>query len=457
MPERPKGRPAGSAGFTWRAFFHRTTTPVFVLGRGRRVRYANPAWEALTGAKLDDALGLVCSARQNASPLWAKALTPTPEALAGRPDKARRPTPPLKSGPPWWDVTFVPLAGDDGLYGLVGCITVVGERVPAAERNIPAGVTAARDRHAGHFTFDLLTGTTAAAERFLGQVRLAAQTSAPVWLVGEPGSGKETAARVIHHAGGRREKMFVAVDCGGLTPGPVESLVWGVGGLAGSDRVGTVYLKDPGTLTRDAQVQLLDWLTDESAPRLICGSTRTAGAEVEAGRLRPEFHSALSVLEVRVPPLRERSADLPRIVAHLLERNRGPTAADPAAVAVLAAQPWPGNLRELAAVLSDAATAAGVGPIHRDHLPHDLRVRAGLAKPAPEPSLKLDPALEALEKRLIRAALARARGNVTKAADLVGVNRNKLLRRMEALGLVGRGRQPPDSSTAQGADAPRPP
>ena len=430
MPERPKGRPRGAAGFAWRAFFHQSTTPVFVLGKGRRVRYVNPAWEALTGTKRDDALGLVCTARRHSTPL-AKALAPTPEALAGRPDKARRPAPPLKSGPPWWDVSFLPLAGTDGLYGVVGFITVVGERVTAAERNIPAGVMAARDRHAGHFTFDLLAGTSAASERFLGQVRLAAGTSAPVWLVGEPGSGKETTARVIHHAGGRRERMFVAIDCGGLTPGLVESLVWGVSGLAGSDRVGTVYLKDPGALPRDAQLQLLDWLTDESAPRLICGSARTAGEEADAGRLRPEFHAALSVLELRVLPLRERAADLPRLLSHL----PGGPAVDQAAVAVLASQPWPGNVRELAAVLAEAASAAAGGPITRDHLPHDLRVRAGLAKPPPEPSLVLDPALEALEKRLIRAALGRTRGNASRAADLLGVGRPRLLRRMEALGI----------------------
>lgn len=431
MAEPPKGRPRGSAGFPWRSFFHHAATPVFVLGKGRRVRYANPAWEALTGTTRDDALGLVCSARGHSAPLWAKALAPTPEALAGRPDKARRPAPPQKTGPLWWDVSFLPLAGPDGLYGVVGSIAVVGEKVPAAERNIPAGVMAARDRHAAHFTFDRFAGTTPTAERFVGQLRLAAHTAAPAWLVGEPGSGKETAARVIHHAGDRREKMFVAIDCGGLSPGLVESLVWGVGGLAGSDRVGTVYLKDPGALPRDAQVPLLDWLTDESAPRLICGSTRTAGEEADAGRLRPEFHAALSVLEVRVPPLRDRAADLPRIASYL-----APGAVlDPAAVAVLAAQPWPGNVRELAAVLTEAVAAAAGGPALRDHLPHDLRVRAGLARPAPEPSLKLDPAMEALEKRLIRAALARAGGNATKAADLLGVWRPRLYRRIEALGL----------------------
>ena len=100
-PPSGKGRPRGSGGFGWRAFFHQSTTPVFVLGRGKRLRYANPAWEKLTGVKLDEALGMVCSARRTSTPLQA-ALAPTSEALAGRADRARRPAPPNRSGPPWW-------------------------------------------------------------------------------------------------------------------------------------------------------------------------------------------------------------------------------------------------------------------------------------------------------------------------------------------------------------------
>src|SRR5437763_7784794 len=142
-PPSGKGRPRGSGGFGWRAFFQHSTTPVFVLGKTKRLRYANPAWEKLTGVKLADALGTVCSARKSSTPLQA-ALAPTPEALAGRADRARRPAPPNRSGPPWWDVTFAPLAGDDGIFGIVGFVAVVGEPVPAAQRRIPAGVAALR-------------------------------------------------------------------------------------------------------------------------------------------------------------------------------------------------------------------------------------------------------------------------------------------------------------------------
>lgn len=433
-PRKGRGRPEGSASFGWRAFFQQTRTPVFVLGKGRRLRFANAAWEHLAGVKLADALGLVCSARRHSSPL-AVALAPTPEVLAGRPDKARRPAPPLRTGPPWWDVTFVPLAGDDGPFGIVGFIEVVGEAVPAAARKVPANVMALRDRHAARFTFDLLSGESVVAKRFAAQARLAAHTAAPVWLVGEPGSGKETAARVIHHAGPRRERMFVAIDCGGLQPYLIESLLWGHGGLADSDRVGTVYLKEPAALPRDFQQRLVELFTDEEspAPRLLCGSTRPATDDVKAGKLLPEFHTALSVLDLRVPAVRERPEDLPRLCARLLERHG--KAIDPAAVEVLKAQPWPGNLRELAGVLAEAAAAAGDGAIKRDHLAHGLRVRAGLAELGEEVSLELEPAVKALEKRLILLAMRRMNNHMTRTAAALGLSRAALWRRMEEHGI----------------------
>ena len=429
-PPNRKGRPKGSAAFAWRAFFQQARTPVFVLGKGRRLRYANPAWEQLTGVKLADALGLVCSTRRHSTPL-AASLAPTPEALAGRPDKSRRATPAHRSGPPWWDVTFAPLAGDDGLYGLVGFIEVVGEAVPAAARKIPTVVMAQREKHAAHFSLDLFAGSSPIAERCVGQLRLASQVTAPVWLVGEAGTGKETAARVIHHTGTQRERSFLALECGGLQPFLIESLLSGHGGLLGTERVGTVYLKDPAALPRDVQERLAE-LFAEGTPRLICGSTHTASEDVKAGRLVPAFHTALSVLELRVPSLRERADEMPRFVSTFLPNS----AVDAAAVDVLKALPWPGNLRELRGVLAYANAAAGGKPIQRDHLPWDLRVKAGLEANLPAgPGIKLDATLEAVEKRLILLAMKRAKGNATKASEMLGIWRPRLLRRIEALGL----------------------
>ncbi len=457
MPETPqpnrKGRPSGSESFAWRAFFQQSTTPVFVLGKGRRLRFANAAWEKLTGVKLADALGMVCSSRRHSTPL-AAALTPTPEAQAGKPDRARRTAPTGRGGPPWWDITFAPLAGDGGTFGIVGFISVVGEPLHGAARRVPPSVPALREKHAQHFTFDLFAGTSPASVRFLGQLRHAAESTAPVWLVGEAGSGKETAARVIHHAAPRRDRAFVALECVGLQPYLIESLLFGHGGLLGTDHIGTIYLKDPAALPRDLQQRLADFFTENkpNTPRLISGSLRTAADEVAAGKLIPQFHTSLSVLELTVPPLRDRLAELPRFVSLFLPNIQ----IEAAAFDVLRAQPWAGNLRELAGSLTEASTAAKGGPVKAEHLPRELRVRAGIHPPAPSSKpLTLDPILEAVEKRLIALAMRKTNNHQTKAAELLGIFRARLGRRLESLGLGNPGE--PGSVGGHGAKPPATP
>jgi transcriptional regulator with PAS, ATPase and Fis domain len=413
---------------------------VFVLGKGQRLRYANPAWEKLTGLALADALGMVCSARRSSTPLQA-ALAPTPEARAGRADRTRRPAPPNRSGPPWWDVTFAPLAGaaareaagkgTDEVYGIVGFVSVVGEPVPAAARKVPASVAALRDAHAKHFGIELIAGEALASSRLVAQVRLAAGVAAPVWIVGEPGTGKETVARIVHALGPLRDRAFVAVDCQGLQPYLIESLLFGHGGLGGSDRVGTVYLKEPTALPRDLQQRLADNFTEPNGPRLVCGSARTAQEAVAAGALVPVYQSALSALEVRAPPLRERLDDLARLAARIVPDRP----VDAAVLPVLRAHAWPGNLRELVEVLTGAAAVAQAGPLLREHLPLELRVRADAPRAQPAKARSLDAVLEAVEKRLIQLALRKANNHQTEAAEALGIYRDRLWRRLEALGI----------------------
>src|SRR5262249_37395733 len=152
----------------------------------------------------------------------------------------------------------------------------------------------------------------------------------------------------------------------------------------------------------------------------------------------PPFHTALSVLEVRLPPLRARPDDLPMIADRLLDRFPTPSGARPRLAEdvwpVLRAHDWPGNLRELAAVLGEAAGRAGEGPVTRDHLPRYVRERfLAASDPAPTPARawKLDEVLEAVEKRLIELALRKTGNSQTEAAELLGVFRARLWRRME--------------------------
>jgi DNA-binding NtrC family response regulator len=360
-------------------------------------------------------------------------LAPPPEVMSGKSARCRRHAPNHRTGPPWWDITFVPLPGSEEAFGIVGFIEVSGEGSPAAARKVNANVMAIRESHFERFTIDAVAGGSLAARRLASQMRLAAGTTSPVWLVGDAGSGKEAAARAIHRASPNRDRAFLALDCHGLQPYLIESLLWGHGGLAGSDRVGAVYLKEPAAMPRDLQQRFLDHFADVARfPRILCGSTRAAIADVNAKSLLPEFHTRLAALEVRLPSLRERLDDLPRFTAAMLGERR----IEPAATAVLAAHSWPGNLRELRTVLQESVAAAGEAAIQREHVPRRLRERLGFSKPTAESAVSLDATLEEVERKLIQAALRKAEGNVTQAAVKLGVQRNRLIRRIETLGIT---------------------
>jgi transcriptional regulator with PAS, ATPase and Fis domain len=452
MSDPPPPAPDGRPRFAWRAFFHKATVPVFVIGPTRRLRYVNPAWEALTGKPLARVRGMRVSARRSASAL-GQALAAPPEAWAGQTARSRRPVPPAQTGPPWWDVTFVPLPGDGRMLGVLGLVTPVGEKVRGGPKVSPALADLRRD-HAAAYPFELFAGPALVSERLLGQARLAAQVTAPVWVVGEPGSGKETLARVVHHNGPTRERAFLGLDCAGLQPALVEGLLFGRGGLAGVGRLGTVYLKDPAALAPNLQDRLAGLFTADRAalPRLVCGSARPAADEVRAGRLIPPFHAALSVLELRVPALRDRLDDLPALADRLLARLPArPTLADDV-WPVLRSYDWPGNVRELADALWQAARRAEGGMVTRDHLPRPIREKHLIASephPAPGKTWTLDGVLEAVEKRLIELALRKTGNSQTEAAELLGVFRARLWRRMEALSIPAPP-QPPKPRKSKG-------
>ena len=423
----------------WPILFQQAEQPIFLLSSAKRIRFVNAAWEALTGVASSDAVGHACQRRGPTADLY-RTLAPPLEATKGHVATVRRAVPPKELGPPWWDVTFVPMRAKDGLGGYLGLITVVAADPPGTKAAVPASVAALRDEHARSFNFELLGGTGPASERFVNQVRHAAASTVPVWIVGEAGSGKETVARVVHHNGPHRDRGFFGVDCAGMPDFLLEGILFGRGSFGESGRLGTLYLKEPSALPRDAQQHVLKWLAGPGANvRLICGSRESPATGVAAGRVVPEFQSYFSVIELRVPSLRERSADLARIVERMLPRlvdsdGQARTLASDT-FEVLRNYNWPGNFRELVDVLGDAT---GDGPIRAESLPRSLREKAALADLPPaksEPGPKLDDVLAEVEKRLIGVALTKSNGNATKAAEWLGIARTRLLRRAETFGL----------------------
>lgn len=459
--------------FRWQGFFQRCRQPLFVLDRRRRILFVNRAWEELTGVPAGEARGLVCTRRPPAAAAnleaLSRALYPPPIVLEGSPAHARR----LVSGGRCWDLDFFPLLGDRGLLGILGRVRPSGEATGAeaaslverllalhqqtarsrskeqkeAETWRPEVLLALRQQAAGRYRLDRLDSAVPVLRQAAEQVRLASQSLVPALILGEPGVGKEWLARAIHHQGLTAERPFAALDCGHLPPSALAAVLFG-DGPARSIGFGTIYLNEPGQLPRDLQARLCDRLDGGLVgPRLLAGSRTDPSEEVQSGRLLEELRCALSTMVIRLPPLRQCRADLPGLVKAMLERageaaGRRVEDLAPEVWQLLRDYPWPGNLRELAAVLRSACVR-GDGPrIEAGDLPAYLRraVRLGETRgPGPARSLPLDELLEEAERRLIRLALERTGGHKARAADLLEVPRPRLFRRMKALGIAGAG------------------
>ncbi|HEV3263345.1 MAG TPA: sigma 54-interacting transcriptional regulator [Gemmataceae bacterium] len=437
----------------WQSFFQRAAEPLFLLNRQRRILFVNTAWEALTGLAAAQARGLVCTRRAPAEPgpwdVLAGALAPPPEVLDGQFGRARRLVPAAADARHVWDIEYLPLRDDRGLLCILGKVAAVTVERAAQTALLPEPLVALRAQVAGRYGLDQLAGQVPALRRVADQVRLARQTRSPVLIVGEPGTGKQWLARTIHHQG-TGGGTFAALDCTGLPPQALAPVLFGDGGLARQEAAGMLYLKEPSRLPRDLQARLCDLLAAASAPAATAGPRVAAGCcadpdqEVRAGRLLEELSCALGTLVIHMPPVRERQADLPGLVDRLLDRANAAgegrvTGLTPAAWDVVRAYPWPGNLRELYGVLAAARARAGGERIDAADLPAYLRLAVSLERtpaPAPARSLPLDQILEQAERRLIVLALRLARGNKSRAADLLAIWRPRLHRRMEALGIA---------------------
>ena len=283
-------------------------------------------------------------------------------------------------------------------------------------------------------------------------------SEANVLITGENGTGKGVVARALHAASGRSEVPMVTVNTGGLSEALFESELFGhVRGAftdAKTDRVGRFELADGGTLFLDEianislnqQAKLLRVLETGEFERLGSSKTRTADVrivsatnadlreDVAAGRFRQDLLFRLNTVEIRIPPLRERRADIAALAEHFLvqhaqryrKRFRG---FEEAAAEILLAHPWPGNVREL-----DHAVERGVLMGRGDQVrAADLGLQGTAAPAAPPPRLE-DLPLEDVERVLIQKALARY-GNVSQAAQALGLSRSALYRRLEKHGL----------------------
>lgn len=303
--------------------------------------------------------------------------------------------------------------------------------------------------------FGGLVGVSPRMERVYKLIQKVAQHTYPVLITGESGTGKELVARSIHFSGPRKNKLFAPVDCSSLTPSLIETELFGhvKGAFTGAHSAkqglfeaageGTLFLDEIGELPIDLQSKLLRALQErEIKPvgstervgiraRVIAATNRDLDSAIRTGAFRQDLYFRLNVVQIKLPPLRERKADIPLLVSTFLEKFSDParpihTISEDAMRRIMSYD-WPGNIRELENVI-ERAVALGSGPIlHVGDLPSNLQYAAA------EKLVETDELvpLETLERRAIFRALQETSGDKLAAARLLGIGKTTLYRKLK--------------------------
>jgi two-component system response regulator GlrR len=294
---------------------------------------------------------------------------------------------------------------------------------------------------------------SSAMEDLLAQARRVAASDASVCIFGASGTGKELLAKAIHRASPRREAPFVAVNCGAIPEGLLESELFGhkkgsfTGaiadrrGLFQAAQGGTLFLDEIGDMPSPLQVKLLRALEERTVRpvgshedfdvdvRVIAATHRNLEERIASGEFREDLYYRLNVVKLHIPALAERREDIPLLANHFLSRlagryGRGPLAFAPDALELMVSAPWPGNVRQLLNVIEQAVALASTEVIPESLVRQALDARDTALTP-------LDEARRAFERDYLVRILKITGGNVTKAARLAGRNRTEFYRLLE--------------------------
>ena len=303
--------------------------------------------------------------------------------------------------------------------------------------------------------FGGLVGVSPKMQRVYKLLEKVSEHNYPVLILGESGTGKELVARSMHYSGPRRQKPFVPVDCSALVPTLIESELFGYvkGAFTGALHTkqgllevadeGTLFLDEIGDLPVDLQAKLLRALQEKEIKpvgaterihinvRIISATNRDLETAIRTGTFRQDLYFRLNVVQIKLPPLRERKSDIPLLVNFFLERFSDPQrpvrTISEDAMRRLMAYDWPGNVRELENAI-ERAVALGSGPIlHVGDLPSNLQYTSVERLPEND---ELVP-LEELERRAIFRALRETGGDKLAAARLLGIGKTTLYRKLK--------------------------
>ena len=314
-----------------------------------------------------------------------------------------------------------------------------------------------------------LIGSSPAMNRIYELIDRVKDTKINCLIVGESGTGKEVVARAIHFSGNRSEGPFVPINCGAIPEALVESELFGhkkgsftgaikdKQGLLEAAHGGTIFLDEVNSLPQAAQVKLLRAVQErrvtpvggikeiEVDTRIIAASNADLDAMVEEGSFREDLYYRLNVVQIGLPPLRERSGDLPKLIRHFVrkfaeEYDRTDIVVSPDSMKALQAWHYPGNVRELSNIIERSVALSRDGAVMPTDLPDKLvdggRTPMALAQEDfPDDGVNLDVMLSEIEKRWLLSAIEETQGNKTEAAKLLQMSFRSFRYRLAKLGL----------------------
>lgn len=435
---------------------------VLITDAESRILYVNRAMEEMTGCTRDTMVGQLSYELLAPRARWPQMRRRLRERLAGKEEKYENELVRKDGSTVWISVCATPYRNaQNEIVGTVGTITRIDR-----EKSLELENARLRDALHQEKPATQIIGTSPAFQKALEQVRMVAPTCANVLVLGESGTGKELIASAIHEQSDRRDKPFVRVNCASIPKELFESEFFGHvrGAFTGAikDRVGrfelaqhgTLFLDEVGEIPLDLQSKLLRVIQESQFERvgedrtrtvdvrLICATNRDLESEAKAGRFREDLYYRLSVFPIEVPPLRDRTEDIPALAEYFVMQS-----AKRLGMAVpritrehlkqLESYDWPGNVRELQNVVERAVILARNGGRLEFTLGHPPRMsgtpprsKAGVAISLETDSLK---ALKETERTLIEEALAKANGKIygpNGAAALLGVKPTTLASRI---------------------------
>jgi len=329
-----------------------------------------------------------------------------------------------------------------------------------------------RQQLRGKYRFDNMIGTSLPMQQVFSRMEKILNTDSTILILGESGTGKELVAKAIHFNGHRREKPFVAINCGAIPAELLESELFGHvrGSFTGAvaDKIGkfeqanqgTIFLDEIATMPLHLQTKLLRVLQEQELERVgstkkiklnvrvISATNANLEEEIDHGRFRNDLYYRLNVIPVHLPALRERREDIALLARHFLQKiceemNRPIMSISPTAMRFLESYHWPGNVRELENVIERTVTLTDGIVIEKKDLPANITGSA--AEEEEEPALTCPALTDAgvdlpqvvadLERQLIRSALELSAGVKARAADLLSIKRTTLVEKIKRLGI----------------------